>query len=59
MWHRTADAWMQEASRFQFVTGGVTDIENGDGRTEGQIQITADVGKRFRQGLGPSGPHVL
>jgi hypothetical protein len=31
MWHRTADAWMQEASRFQFVTGGVTDIENGDG----------------------------
>jgi len=25
----------------------------------GQIQVAADVGKRFRQGLGPSGPHVV
>jgi hypothetical protein len=25
----------------------------------GQIQVAADVGERFRQGLGPSGPHVV
>jgi len=25
----------------------------------GQIQVAADVGKRFRQGLGPAGPHVV